>query len=94
MAQVNAVGVEQQDRAQQTVALIFDEVNDEGQDLSERRAGCDHLEHLVLPGPERFFLPRRGYVAGDRQQLLDVTAGVPDWRDDHVPPLRCGGLLF
>jgi hypothetical protein len=38
-------------------------VHEQGQDLSERRAGRDHLEHLTLTGLKGFRLPQRRIVA-------------------------------
>jgi len=46
-----------------SLALILDQVHEECQDLGERSAGRDHLEHLMLPGLESFCLPRCRHVA-------------------------------
>jgi hypothetical protein len=56
---MGTIRVEQQDRAHRPFALILDEMHEEGQDLSERRAGHDHLEHLMLAGLERLCPPQR-----------------------------------
>ena len=88
---MNAVRVEQQDRTHLPFALILDEVDEQGQHLGERRAGRDHLEHLMLTGLECFRLPRRGHVARNGQELHDGATGVHDRRDHHVPPFHDAG---